>query len=48
MRALLGRLLCLFGIHDYHVIDATFGFGPESSVIQEECRRCGQVNIHAT
>ena len=45
MRALLGRLLCLLGIHDYHVIDATFGFGADSSVIREQCRRCCRANI---
>ncbi len=46
MQALIGRLLCLIGVHDYHVIDATFGFGPDSSVTREECRRCGRINIH--
>ncbi len=45
MRALIGRLLCLIGIHDYQVIDTTFGFGPNSSVSRVECRRCGRMNI---
>ncbi len=45
MRALIGRLLCLIGSHDDRVIDATFGFGPDSGVTRVECRRCGRLGI---
>jgi len=37
---LLGRLLCLLGIHDFRVISKTFGFGTEG-VERDVCRRCG-------
>lgn len=39
----LGRLLCLIGIHDFRVIDVTYGFGTGGSVEKVECRRCGAV-----
>lgn len=39
----LGRLLCLIGIHDFRVIDATFSFGPGSGVQKVQCVRCGYV-----
>lgn len=38
------RALCLFGIHDYRLIDVTFGFGSGGNVQRVRCRRCG----HAT
>ncbi len=39
----LGRLLCWLGLHDYRMVDATFGFGAGGSVERDECRRCGDV-----
>ena len=39
----LGKLLCLLGFHDYHVISGTFGFGGAGNVEKMECRRCGHV-----
>jgi hypothetical protein len=40
--AVLGRLLCLFGVHDYQVITRTFGFGGGGGDVEKvECRRCG-------
>lgn len=46
--ALLGRLLCLIGIHDFHVIDATFAFGASGSIARMECSRCGRVTTRRT
>ena len=37
----LGLLLCWLGFHDFHIIDATFGFGGTGNVERIECRRCG-------
>ncbi len=39
----VGRLLCWLGIHDFRVVDVTFGFGGGGSVERIECRRCGLV-----
>lgn len=47
MPAILGRLLCLIGIHDFRVVDATFGFGPGGTVSRLECRRCGFVTTRS-
>ena len=41
--AILGRLLCLLGLHDYEVVSRTFGFGGGGAVERVECRRCGRV-----
>ena len=38
----VGRLLCRLRLHDYRVIDVTFGFGG-GDVERVECRRCGVV-----
>jgi hypothetical protein len=43
MKKFLGHLLCLLGIHDFRVIDATLGFGAGGGVEKVECRRCGLV-----
>ena len=40
---ILGRLLCLLGIHDFRVTEATFGFGSGGSVQKVQCTRCGLV-----
>jgi hypothetical protein len=43
IRAFLNGLLCWIGLHDYEVIEATFGFGDSGSVEKDQCRRCGKV-----
>ncbi len=43
MPKLFGRLLCLLGLHDFHVVEVTFSFGVGGSVSKIECRRCGYV-----
>ncbi len=42
MPAILGRILCYFGMHDFRMIDTTFGFGPGGGVSKLQCTRCGQ------
>ena len=37
----ISRLLCWVGMHDFHVIDATFSFGQSGAVETVECQRCG-------
>ena len=37
----IGRLLCLFGFHDYHLIELIGAFGVVGQVQKVECRRCG-------
>ncbi len=39
--ALLGRLLCWLGIHDFRVVDVTLGFGDAGNVEKVQCDRCG-------
>lgn len=41
MKKLLGRFLCLVGLHDFQLIDVTQGFGPSGGVAKLRCRRCG-------
>ena len=43
MMNIIRRLLCLLGFHDFHVIEATMGFGPSGAVAKVECRRCGYI-----
>ncbi len=43
LQEFVGRLLCRLGLHDFRVIDVTFGFGAGGSVERVECRRCGLV-----
>ena len=33
--------LCLVGIHQYKIIDVTYGFGASGSIITLECKICG-------
>lgn len=42
MRSLLGRMLCLLGLHDYHIVEVDFAFGPGGGVAKLQCRRCGR------
>jgi len=37
----LSLLLCLVGIHQYKIIDVTYGFGASNSIITLECKICG-------
>lgn len=39
---LVGRLLCKLGVHDFHIVEASFGFGG-GNVRKLECKRCGHV-----
>lgn len=41
MPRILGRILCLVGVHDFEVLDVTFGFGPGGGVAKVRCQRCG-------
>ena len=41
MPAILGRILCFFGVHDFRIVDATFGFGAGGGVTRVQCQRCG-------
>ncbi len=41
MPSFLGRILCFFGLHDFQIIDATFGFGAGGEVTRVQGRRCG-------
>jgi len=38
-----GRFLCMLGLHDDRIIDATFGFGPGGNVERVVCKRCGRL-----
>jgi len=40
---LVGRLLCRLGVHDFRVVEGTFGFGDAGNIERLECRRCGHV-----
>jgi hypothetical protein len=37
---LFGRLLCQLGIHDFRIIDQTFGFSAGGGTETVECKRC--------
>jgi hypothetical protein len=39
--SILGRLLCKLGIHDFRMINRTFGFGTGGGIETVECLRCG-------
>ncbi len=41
MLAILGRILCFLGVHDFQLVDATFAFGAGGEVIRLQCQRCG-------
>ncbi len=42
------RLMCLIGVHDLEVIDATMGFGVGGGVKKVRCKRCGLVATRRT
>ncbi len=43
LAGIVGRLLCLLGIHDFKVIDATIGFGSAGGTSTVKCQRCGRI-----
>ena len=43
MKKLLNRVLCFLGLHDFQVMESTFGFGAGGSVSKVKCRRCGYI-----
>ncbi len=44
---ILGRLLCLLGIHDFRILEVTYGFAPGSNVQRLQCRRCGRTTTRS-
>lgn len=36
----IGSLLCKLGVHDFRILEASFGFGG-TRVHKLECKRCG-------
>ena len=40
---ILGRLLCLLGIHDFRILEVTYGFTIGSNVQRLQCKRCGRI-----
>tara|TARA_B100001142_G_C14046548_1_gene544168 strand:- start:359 stop:517 length:159 start_codon:yes stop_codon:yes gene_type:complete len=36
----IDRILCWLGIHDFQVLEITFGFGEAGDVEKVECKRC--------
>jgi len=41
----LQEILCRFGIHDFRIIEATYGFGDAGGVEKVECRHCGTTMV---
>ncbi|MBC8270097.1 MAG: hypothetical protein H8E36_15250 [Rhodospirillaceae bacterium] len=42
---IIGRLLCWLGLHDFQVVEKTFGFSDDDNVEKVRCRRCGESYI---
>ena len=40
---LLGRLLCLLGVHDFEILEVSASFGAGGSVAKVRCKRCGAI-----
>ena len=38
MMNIFRRLLCMVGIHDFHIVEVTVSFGPAGAVEKVECR----------
>ena len=38
---ILGRILCLLGLHDYRLVERNVSFGSEGGVEKVQCKRCG-------
>ncbi len=41
MKFKLSLLFCWLGIHQYKIIDITYGFGASDSIKMLECKICG-------
>jgi hypothetical protein len=41
----LGRWLCRLGLHDFRVVDVSFGFGPGETIEHVRCRRCDALGL---
>lgn len=41
MPRILGRILCLLGLHDYRLVERSVSFGSEGGVEKVQCKRCG-------
>jgi len=41
VQIMIGRAFCIFGMHDFRIIESTMGFGQTGTVQKVECRRCG-------
>lgn len=41
MSRILGRILCLLGLHDYRLVERNVSFGSEGAVEKVQCKRCG-------
>jgi len=37
----LRRVLCVFGVHDFRMLEVRFGIGKGNNIEKLECRRCG-------
>jgi len=48
MARILGRLLCMIGLHAFEVQEATIGFGSAGGVAKVRCRRCGLITTRRT
>lgn len=48
MPNIIGRILCFLDLHDYVLIDATFGFGSSGSISKLRCSRCGKIKTKVT
>ena len=41
MKFKISLLFCWMGIHQYKIIDITYGFGSSDSIKRIECKICG-------
>ncbi len=41
MPRILGRLLCVMGLHDFSLVEKIVSFGSEGGVEKVQCTRCG-------
>ena len=48
MKFKLNLLFCWLGIHQYKIIDITYGFGASDSIQTIECKICGIKKIKQT
>jgi len=45
---IVGRVLCFLGLHEYELIDVTFGFGSSGSISKLRCCWCGKIKTKMT